>query len=329
MDPNNREESSGEFASLAIENIKMIRELKNSEERFRSVTETAADAIISINSKGIIILWNKAAERIFGYTTDEAVGKSVQIIIPEADYINHKMAFSNVVKTGKSNLAGRTLELFARKKDGVLFPVELSLAVYKVDKELYFTGIIRDITKRKRYENALKESQEKYQTLFNNVNDAIILLERHSDGTPKKFIEANNIACDFLGYEKSELCSMIPNDLVAAECSHNLADIHNTMLEQGKHIYEITFVAKSGKKIPVEISGHLFKIKIGCKKVELSVVRDITERKNAEERKWYHLFKHSRIIVLFIDLDGNIVQANDAAVKAYGYSDEQLHKMKI
>ncbi|MHC4158468.1 MAG: PAS domain S-box protein, partial [Planctomycetota bacterium] len=139
----------GELASVALYNSRTLESLENSEERFRSVAETANDAIVSIDSSGSIILWNEGAETIFGYSADEIIGKPVTLIMPKRFHEAHKKGMSRVLASGKSKIIGRTVELAGLRKNGSEFPLELSLASWKTGEEVFFTAIIRDITERK------------------------------------------------------------------------------------------------------------------------------------------------------------------------------------
>jgi PAS domain S-box-containing protein len=124
-------------------------DLRASEERFRAVAQTASDAIITADQQGNIGLWNKAAETIFGYASSEILGCNVTTLMPERFQAAHKMGMEQAVSAGQSKLAGHTVELTGRRKDGSELPVELSLAMWKKDEEILFTGIVRDITRRK------------------------------------------------------------------------------------------------------------------------------------------------------------------------------------
>ncbi len=131
-------------------------ELRESKERFRSVVRSAHDAIISIDSRGKINFWNKAAEIIFGYSADEMVGKTLTLIMPERFRQKHQKGINRVVSTGKSRIIGKTVEVAGLRKDGSEFPLELSLAKWGTREGIFFTGILRDITERKRVEAELK-----------------------------------------------------------------------------------------------------------------------------------------------------------------------------
>lgn len=102
--------------------------LRESEQRLRVVTQTAGDAIVSVDNHGQIILWNNAAERMFGYLAAEAIGKPLSIIIPERLRQGHSEAMGTAIAAGKSRLAGRPLELIGVHKCGTEFPLELSIA---------------------------------------------------------------------------------------------------------------------------------------------------------------------------------------------------------
>ncbi len=130
--------------------------LRLSEERFRSVAQTAGDAIITIDSRGKIAFWNDAAEDIFGYSADEAMGKLLTFIMPKRFRADHKKGFHRVISTGKSGIIGKTVERVAQRKGGAEFPVEASIASWKTQEGVFFTGIVRDITPRKRAEEQIR-----------------------------------------------------------------------------------------------------------------------------------------------------------------------------
>src|SRR2546427_8975050 len=128
------------------------QELRASELRFRSVVQSAADAIILADEQAKIVSWNNGAETIFGYREDEIVGAGLESLMPEAYRERHRAGFERYRTTGRSHLVGRTVELEGLKKDGTVFPLELSLAAWRSNEGTYFTGIIRDITERKHAE---------------------------------------------------------------------------------------------------------------------------------------------------------------------------------
>ncbi|MGE8078880.1 EAL domain-containing protein [Peribacillus loiseleuriae] len=128
-----------------------------SERKFRSVIESANDAIILADSKGSIISWNKGAQIIFGYEDKEVLGKKLQIIIPEQLREAHQLGMNRYLSTNKPRVIGKTVELQGLRKDGNEFPIELSVATWKEEGNIYFSSIIRDITERKHAEEKINQ----------------------------------------------------------------------------------------------------------------------------------------------------------------------------
>ncbi|MFC2130374.1 PAS domain S-box protein [Bacteroidota bacterium] len=131
--------------------------IKESEEKFRTISDSAKDAIIMLDSKGIISFWNKASETIFGFKNEEIIGKNFHdLFVPEKFMEAHRTAFKSFQQTGTGAAIGQTLELSAHRKGGQEFPVELSLSSIKLNGTWHAVGIVRDITDRKKAEEELK-----------------------------------------------------------------------------------------------------------------------------------------------------------------------------
>lgn len=140
--------------------VRMEEVLKASEERTRSITETANDAIITADAQGLILTWNATASEIFGYKADEVHGKPLTVIIPDKYKEAHEEGIQRVASGGKKHVIGGTVELAGVHKNGSLIPVELSLSTWLIREERFFGGIIRDITDRKKSEARLRKQQK-------------------------------------------------------------------------------------------------------------------------------------------------------------------------
>ena len=137
--------------------------LRDSEERLRAILETAVEGIITINERGIIESFNRASENIFGYAAAEVIGKNVKVLMATPHREQHDGYLENYKHTGHAKIIGIGRETFARKKDGTLFPMDLSVSEVKLSDRRLFTGFIRDITERKRLEKENLEISEREQ----------------------------------------------------------------------------------------------------------------------------------------------------------------------
>lgn len=133
-------------------------DLQASAARAQAVMDTAADAIITINQMGLIETFNLAAEFIFGYSAEEAVGQNVSLLMPEPDKGDHDGFLARYLATGEHRIIGIGRELVGRRKDGTVFPMDLSVGVAEIGETKVYTGIVRDITERKKAEARLNES---------------------------------------------------------------------------------------------------------------------------------------------------------------------------
>ncbi len=148
-------------AAIAIKNAQLIEKLHESEEKFRSIAASAQDAIIMMDDEGKITFWNKAAEEIFGYSEKEVQGKEMQnLIFSEPYYEKFKDDFAKFRETGRIPNNGRFIEITAIKRDGIEFPMEISVSRVKL-KGLWNTiAIGRDVTERRQLETQLLHSQK-------------------------------------------------------------------------------------------------------------------------------------------------------------------------
>ncbi len=179
-----------------LENLveKRTDDLKKINEQLNAVMRTASDGIITINNNGEIIFWNEAAGSIFGLSANEVIGAPVTIIMPERFRESHKSGISRIISGEASKMIGGTIETVGLHKKGSEFPLELSLGSWVTAEGRFFTGIVRDISKRKKDEESLFKSEQKYRklyqefhTLLDSIPDAIVQLS-----PDLKIVWANN-----------------------------------------------------------------------------------------------------------------------------------------
>jgi two-component system, cell cycle sensor histidine kinase and response regulator CckA len=142
-------------------------------------------------------------------------------------------------------------------------------------------GISRDITSYKQAQDALQKSEQRYRLLFNSTTDMILVHPFHEDLSPETFVEANDVACELLGYSREELLHMSSYDIDAPEGLSKIAEAMARLRAEGQAVWEGVHLRKDGRKIPVEISNRFFEL--DGKPMILAAIRDITERRRLEE----------------------------------------------
>jgi PAS domain S-box-containing protein len=152
--------------------------LQVSETRLRGITDSAQDAIIMMDPRGLISFWNPAAEMMLGYRNEEAMGMNLhQLLTPDRYLAAHHAAFPEFLRTGRGNAIGVTVELAARRKDGCEIAIDLSLSAMCLNGAWHAIGIIRDISERKQAEQALRESEENFRQLTENIREVFFVLD--------------------------------------------------------------------------------------------------------------------------------------------------------
>ncbi len=158
---------SGDAITGAVAAVRDVSErkraeaaLKESEERFRVLATSAPDAIVAVDRNGTIVFWNEGARNMFGYTENEILGESASILISEENREADRAGFEKAKKEKKSFFSGRHFYGNGLRKDGTSFPDELSIGTWQTESGPYFIAVVRDITERKRAEEALKAAHD-------------------------------------------------------------------------------------------------------------------------------------------------------------------------
>ncbi len=156
---------SGERFFAAIvrdvsERARLVDALGASESRLQSIVDTATDAIVTIDALGIVTQWNPHAATMFGYEPDAIIGKPISVIVPPEFREKHDAGLMRLARGGEPRIIGETVELLGLHASGEQFPIELSLAMWDQSGHTFFTGIIRDITRRRQTEDQLREANK-------------------------------------------------------------------------------------------------------------------------------------------------------------------------
>lgn len=314
--------------------------LKKSEERFRSFSESANDGIVTTDDNGNILFFNKIIKTQFGYSTDELSGKNLTMLMPEKFRNSYLKELQEYKTSQKHRLLGKTVQTTGLKKDGTTFPFEMSLSVWKSDKTTYFSAIIRDITERKKAEEALRESEEKYRSVVENMHDVFYRADMEGNITM-----ISSSGPKMSGYESVD-------DMIGLNLSRDLykkpeeRDILLSTIKKEEKVtdYEIELKKKDGNSLWVSSNSHIYydnsKKPLGVE----GVFKDINERKKAEEVRKKNEKKYRGIVekvkkseqrfriiaetatdgIVTSDVHGNILFFNKSVKTMFGYSADEM-----
>ncbi|WP_347160032.1 sensor histidine kinase [Pontibacter chitinilyticus] len=250
--------------------------------RLKAIIDTAIDGIITIDSHGIIETVNPAAAKIFGYEPEEVLGRNISMLMPEPDRSQHDQYIENYLRTGHAQIIGKGREVMGKKKDGTVFPFLLSISEVQLPDKLIFTGIVHDITELKKTEAALRESENKINSIIQAAVDGIITINMRG------IIEmVNPSAAKLFGYDATELLGKSINVLMP-EPDRSLHDgyMHHYEVTGEKRIIgigrEVTGKRKDGSVFPFYLS--ISEVQLADRKVYTGFVHDITKQKLDEER---------------------------------------------
>ncbi len=332
------EERTAKMKAINIELKREISErkaaeeaLRESEEKFRRMSASALDAIIMVDNDGNISYWNDAAEKIFGYKKEEAIGKSIKLILPEKYYKAYNKGFSRFRKTGKGPKIEKTLELTGRTKDRTEFPIELSLASFKIKDKWNAIGIIRDITERKKTEEALRASEARFKELWNNAPVAY-----HTLNTEGIITSVNQTEARMLGYAPEEMVGESIFSFILAE-QREAAKTRFKHKISGKQVpraEDRIYVKKDGSKVYVIIDDVLERANNGKLIGIRSTMVDITEVKRAENllrqsEEKYRLLAENAMDGIYIISTAGFEYVNPAFEKIFGYKEKEVCNRKF
>jgi len=269
-----------------------------SEEKFKAISGSATDAIIMMDNEGNISYWNEAAQKIFGYSVQEALGKELHILLaPRKYHDDYRRAMPAFKATGRGPVVGKTVELEALKKDGTGFPIELSVSVVKIEDKWHGAGIVRDITLRRQAEEerealikelreALAERSRSEQKIQNLQRYNRALIEASLD--PFVTFDQKGIVLD-VNEAKVRATGRTREELIGTPFAKYFTDLDKAfkgvmlVFEIGEvRDYELVMKAMDGTETIVSYNASVYRDQNGQVVGAFGVARDITELKRSE-----------------------------------------------
>ena len=253
--------------------------LRESEMRQRSIVESSLDAIVSIDGQGSVLEWNPAAERIFGWSRDEALGSNMaELIIPPQLHSSHHGGIAHYIASGEGPILGQRIELPALRKDGAALTVELIVVPISGQSGPSFTGFLRDITEWREAGRLLEENEQRYKSLVENNADAVVSLDLEG-----RFLSANPAMERITGYSDDELRRTFFAPLVARDDTARVQESFDLVATGTPQNVDFGLIHKDGRRVELQVTG--VPISVNNETVGVyAIARDVTEKRRKDER---------------------------------------------
>jgi diguanylate cyclase (GGDEF)-like protein/PAS domain S-box-containing protein len=317
-----------ELEKSEAEHKRLEEDLQESEEKHRELFEEAMDAIFIADAKtGTLIDCNRAASELVGREKSELVGKHQKVLHPPWKIEGE---FSNTFKQHLKEKEGQVLSTQIITKDGEIKEVEIKANLIELRGKTLLQGIFRDVTERKRAEEALKESELKFRAIFESASDGILI----ADVETKKFYLGNKMICQMLGYDQEEIKDLTVMDIHPEK---DLPHVLNQFEKLAKGEIILT------ENIPVKRKdGSVFYVDINTSWITLSgksyiagIFRDITERKRTaealreSEERYRTIFEDSREAIYMSSREGKFIDFNQSALDLFGFTREEMTGLDV
>jgi PAS domain S-box-containing protein len=299
--------------------IRDITDRKRAQQRILALLDSAPDAMVVVGEDGRIVLVNSQTEKLFGFQRSELLGQPVEVLVPERFWADHRKHRSKYMEHAQVRPMGAGYELYGVRKDGTEFPVEISLSPHQTEDGVLVSSTIRDVTQRRRVENALRQSEAAFRGMIEGTYG---VYRAAPDGT---ILLANAALAHMLGYDSDK--EITPLNLVTdifqpGEYSSSLFEQYGSRKQFSRH--EAHWRRKDGKVITVELSGRAVSDDAGSLLYFEVIVEDVSHQRGVE-----HRLRHVQKMEAIGRLAGGIAHDfNNVLGVITGYSEMLLDKLR-
>jgi PAS domain S-box-containing protein len=286
--------------------------------------EASPDALLLTDLDGRIIQTNHRVEAAFGYKREELLGQSIDSFVPVKLHDLHQIHREDYHASPSTRPMGEGLELRARRKDLSEFPVEIALSPVRSGGETQVLVVVRDITERRRAEEDLRQSEERFRSVFEQGPVGVTLM-----GMDRRIAMVNATFCRMLGYSEAELTSLTPLDITYPDDKNLSADLMEHLFDRNFPVGKIEkrYVRKNGEIMWGSLTASVIRDREGKPLYSVGLIEDITERKQAEIqlRLGHEIFANMEEGVCLVRMkDQVIVHANPRFERMFGYGHGEL-----
>ena len=259
-----------------------LSERKRSEERYRIVVETASDAVITADESGLILFANPATKKIFGYDSTELIGRPLTTLMPEFMRKLHEAGFKRYLATGQRHIYWQGTEFTGLRKNGQEFPVEVAFGEIVTESGHSFTGFIRDVSARKRVEENLRRSEQRWRAVFENSAIGVALTDMTG-----RFLATNSAYQQMLGFSEEELTKLTFLELTLEDNRKRNWGLVAELIDGKRSQFQIEkrYRRKDGRFIWVSNNVSLVPGTEDSPRFVMALAEDITERKQGEKER--------------------------------------------
>ena len=320
--------NQGTFRDITERKL-MQQTLQENEKLYRDMANSIRDAIILVNDEVKVTFWNPSAEKIFGYSSLEAIGKNIhELVVPDSMCQDGRTRIEAGVKTfaevGMGYFTFGNVELVGRRKDGTEFPAKLSISPLRLGDKWGALGVVKDITEQKIQDQKLRDAEQRYHSLFNNSPLGVLVVNPETTS----FVEFNDVAHAQLGYSREEFEKLTIHDIDANQSFDEIKSNIQKILSEGGTEFHTQHKTKKGERRDVLITVRVFQSQgkkcLHCIFHDINEIRKIQDALARSESQYRQLVELAQEGIWALDNTFKTYFVNPRMAEMLGYTESEM-----